>query len=68
MTDKNGTTINIGDHIVPDEGMELVITAQGIVPDYSETEEVLVGYQVENIACFSILTQENLSLQWTVKE
>ncbi len=67
MTDKNGKTINVGDHIIPDEGMELVITAQGVVPDFGE-DEVLVGYQVENIACFSVLTQENLSSQWRVKE
>jgi hypothetical protein len=67
MTDKNGKTINVGDHIVPDEGMELVVTAQGKVPEY-EDEEVLVGYQVEHITCFSVLTQENLSSQWRVKE
>lgn len=67
MVDKNGKTIKVGDHIIPDEGMELVITAQGVVPDFGE-DDVLVGYQVENIACFSVLTQENLSLQWRVKE
>ncbi len=66
MTDKNGTELKIGDHIVPDEGRELVLVSQGKIEDFDD--EVMFGQQVEDLRAFSILTQENLSLQWTKKE
>ncbi|MCD7927365.1 MAG: hypothetical protein LUF80_00645 [Oscillospiraceae bacterium] len=64
--DKNGTEIEIGDHIVPDDGMELLIVSSGKIADYAE--EVMFGQQLENLCAFSVLTQKNLSAQWTKVE
>ena len=61
--DKNGTELNIGDHIIPDEGLELAIVSSGYVEAYKD--EVMFGQQVANMCCFSILTKENLAKQWT---
>lgn len=62
--DKNGAEIKIGDKIKPDEGRILLITASQYVEDFGE--ECLIGQQVEDPETFSILTQENLSLQWSL--
>lgn len=64
--DKNGTEIAIGDHIIPDSGEELLIVSSGTVEDFEG--EVMFGQQIKNMACFSILTAENLAKQWTRKE
>lgn len=61
--DKNGTELNIGDHIIPDEGLELVIVSTGYLEDYKD--DVMFGQQVTNMCCFSILTKENLKKQWS---
>lgn len=61
--DKNGTELVIGNHIIPDEGVELVIVSSGKIDDFDE--EVMFGQQVQNMACFSILTKENLASQWS---
>lgn len=60
--DKNGTLLKIGDQITPDEGRVLTLISEGYVEDFGE---VLFGQQVEDAAAFSILTQEDLSAQWT---
>ncbi|MCD8382918.1 MAG: hypothetical protein LUC30_08405 [Clostridiales bacterium] len=64
--DKNGAALYVGDNIVPDEGLELTIVASNYLEEWGE--DVLFGQQVENPAAFSILNQENLSLQWTKVE
>lgn len=61
--DKNGTELKIGDLIIPDEGLELMIVSSGKIDEYDD--EVMFGQQVKNMACFSILTKENLALQWS---
>ncbi|MCD8382778.1 MAG: hypothetical protein LUC30_07680 [Clostridiales bacterium] len=64
--DKNGAALSVGDHIVPDDGLELVLVSSGYLADLDQ--DVLFGQQVKNLASFSILTQEDLSSQWTKKE
>ena len=64
--DKNGTVLNIGDHIIPDEGVELVLVSKGYVEEFKA--EVMFGQQVANLCSFSILTRENLEKQWTKLE
>ncbi len=64
--DKNGTELAVGDHIIPDAGLELQLVSSGYLAEAGET--VLFGQQVENLACFSWLTQDNLSRQWTKLE
>lgn len=62
-TDKNGAEIHIGDHIVPDEGRELVIISEAA----GDESHGLLGSQVINPSMISILTPEDLSRQWTIK-
>lgn len=63
--DKNGKEINIGDQIKPDVmGMILQIVSERYVEDIEQ--ECLFGQQVENPLAFSLLTQEDLSKQWTL--
>lgn len=64
--DKNQTPLQIGDRIIPDKGMELLIVSVAYVKDYDA--ECMFGQQVEDPLAFSVLTQENLSLQWTKSE
>ncbi|MCD7946341.1 MAG: hypothetical protein LUF81_07035 [Clostridiales bacterium] len=64
--DKNGSALYVGDHITPDEGRELLLISEAYVEDFGET--CLFGQQVVEPAAFSILTQENLSSQWTKVE
>lgn len=65
--DKNGNEINIGDQIKPDVmGMILQIVSERYVEDIEQ--ECLFGQQVENPLAFSLLTQEDLSKQWTLIE
>ncbi|MCC8181929.1 MAG: hypothetical protein LIO45_02960, partial [Clostridiales bacterium] len=56
----------VGDHIVPDEGRELLLVSEGYVEDFGET--CLFGQQVEDPRAFSILTPEDLSTGWTKVE
>lgn len=56
--DKNDNLISMGDHVVPDEGRELVITG--------EAENGLLGTQVVDPTMVSLLTQGDLSRQWTL--
>ena len=64
--DKNKVLLQVGDHIIPDSGRELLIVSIAYVADYEE--ECMFGQQVEDPLAFSVLTQENLSLQWTKVE
>ncbi|MCD7760259.1 MAG: hypothetical protein LUH16_00555 [Clostridiales bacterium] len=64
--DKNGTALYVGDHIVPDEGLELLLISEAYDESFEET--CLYGQQVDHPAAFSILTQANLSSQWTKVE
>lgn len=64
--DRNGIVLKIGDHIMPEEGRELMIISQGKIEEYEE--EVMFGQQVEDMAAFSILTKENLANNWMKKE
>ena len=64
--DKNDTPLQVGDRIIPDKGRELLIVSIAYVADYEE--ECMFGQQVEDPLAFSVLTQENLSLQWTKVE
>ena len=63
FTDKNGTELAVGDRIVPDEGRELLIVSTAYVE--SCQQECMFGQQIEEPLAFSLLTQDNLSLQWT---
>lgn len=66
MVDKNGKKIKIGDKIKPDDdGKILLIVSQFEV---KELGVCLFGQQIEDPLAFSPLTQENLSLQWSVVE
>lgn len=64
--DKNQLPLQIGDRIIPDEGRELLIVSVAYVDDFKE--ECMFGQQVEEPLAFSVLTQDNLSLQWTKVE
>lgn len=64
--DKNETILRTGDRIVPDKGRELVITSIEYVDDFEE--ECMIGQQIVNPLLFSVLTQDNLSKQWTKVE
>lgn len=64
MVDKNGDEIKIGDKIQPDKGRILLIVSQQYVEDIGE--DCLFGQQIEDPLAFSLLTQDNLSTQWTI--
>ena len=64
--DKNNTLLQVGDKIIPDKGRELLIVSIAYVADYEE--ECMFGQQIEDPLAFSVLTQDNLSLQWTKVE
>lgn len=61
--DKNKTLLQVGDRIIPDKGRELLIVSVAYVEDYES--ECMFGQQIEDPLAFSVLTQDNLSLQWT---
>lgn len=61
--DKNGIELNIGDTISPDAGRKLLIVSIFYVEDYQE--ECMFGQQIEDPLAFSVLTKDNLKLQWT---
>jgi hypothetical protein len=61
--DKNGTQLSIGDTIIPDEGRALRLVSEGYLDELGQ--DCLFGQQVDDLMAFSVLTQENLSLQWT---
>ena len=60
--DMDGIEVGIGDYVQPIEGRKLVVISRGDIAEYPE--EVLIGQQVDDIAAFSILTAENLALQF----
>lgn len=64
--DKNKTLLQVGDKIIPDKGRELMIVSVAYVADYESY--CMFGQQIEDPLAFSLLTQENLSLQWTKAE
>lgn len=64
--DKNKTLLQVGDKIIPDQGRELLIVSVAYVEDYES--ECMFGQQIEDPLAFSVLTQDNLSLQWTKVE
>lgn len=64
--DKNQAPLQVGDRIIPNKGRELLIVSVAYVADYEE--ECMFGQQLEDPLAFSVLTQENLSLQWTKVE
>ena len=64
--DKNKALLQIGDRIIPDQGRELLIVSVAYVEDYES--ECMFGQQIEDPLAFSVLTQDNLSLQWTKVE
>ena len=64
--DKNKTLLQVGDKIIPDKGRELLIVSVAYVEDYES--ECMFGQQTEDPLAFSVLTQDNLSLQWTKVE
>lgn len=61
--DKNQILLQVGDRIIPDKGRELLIVSVEYVEDYDE--ECMFGQQIEDPLLSSILTQDNLSKQWT---
>ena len=63
--DKNGALLHVGDHIIPDQGRELLLVSSGEVEAMGLC---MFGQQVDDLLAFSVLTQENLSSQWTKKE
>lgn len=60
--DMDGKELNVGDYVQPVEGRLLYIISRGEIAEYPE--EVMFGQQVEDLAAFSILTAENLALQF----
>lgn len=63
--DKNEVLLQIGDHIVPDEGRELLIVSIFYVEEFKE--ECMFGQQIEDPLAFSVLTKDNLSARWSKK-
>lgn len=63
--DKNGKALHIGDHIMPDAGLELEIASESYIQEIGEN--CLIGHQVQDPETFSLLTVENLQKQWTKK-
>ena len=61
--DKKGSLLRVGDQITPDAGRTLTLVSSAYVKDLEQ--ECLFGQQLEEPAAFSILTQDNLSKQWT---
>lgn len=62
--DKRGTLLAIGDRIAPDEGRVLTLVSSAYMAELGQ--EVLFGQQLDDDpAAFSLLTQDNLSKQWT---
>lgn len=64
--DKNQKLLQIGDRIIPDKGRELLIVSIAYVVDYEE--ECMFGQQIEDPLAFSLLTKDNLALQWSKVE
>ena len=64
--DKNKTPLQVGDKIIPDEGRALLIVSVAYVDDYQSY--CMFGQQIEDPLSFSLLTKENLELQWTKVE
>ena len=64
--DKNNNLLQVGDRIIPDKGRELLIVSIAYVADYEA--ECMFGQQIEDPLAFSVLTQDNLSTQWTKVE
>ena len=64
--DKNQTPLQVGDKIIPDEGRVLRIVSIAYVDDYQS--DCMFGQQIEDPMAFSLLTKENLELQWTKTE
>lgn len=60
--DMNNIEVNVGDYVQPIEGRKLLVISRGDIAEYPE--EVLIGQQVDDLAAFSILTAENLALQF----
>ena len=60
-TDKNGDDVHIGDHVIPDDGRELVIIGEA-----AGEVNGLLGSQVDDPSMVSLLTQLDLSRQWTL--
>lgn len=60
--DMDGIEVGMGDYVQPIEGRKLLVISKGDIAEYPE--EVLIGQQVDDIAAFSILTTENLALQF----
>ena len=60
--DMNNIEVNVGDYVEPIEGRKLLVISRGDIAEYPE--EVLIGQQVDDLAAFSILTAENLALQF----
>ncbi len=65
MKDKNKETITVGNRLKSDIGTEIIVTAIGKPQEYEE--EVVVGYVVDNIIVFNILTQNVLSEHWEIQ-
>ena len=60
--DMDGIEVGMGDYVQPIEGRKLLVISKGDIAEYPE--EVLIGQQVDDIAAISILTAENLALQF----
>lgn len=60
--DMDGNELNIGDYVRPIEGQMLRIFSRGEIAEYPE--EVMFGQQVNDLAAFSLLTADNLALQF----
>lgn len=60
--DMDGIEVDMGDYVQPIEGRKLLVISRGDIAEYPE--EVLIGQQVDDLAAFSILTAENLALQF----
>lgn len=60
--DMDGIEVGMGDYVQPIEGRKLLVISKGDIAEYPE--EVLIGQQVDDLAAFSILTAENLALQF----
>ena len=70
MFDRNGKEIKIGIKLKPVKGqiVKVIDQPENYEELRAELGEFLWCQQIENPDCFSPLTQENLSSQWTIVE
>lgn len=61
--DKNGLEVNVGDKLISDANVDVLVVSQFYVEEIGE--DCLFVQQIQNPLSFSYLTKDNLALQFT---